>query len=186
MWSPAGIRRADLLAAARIAAATLAFAALAALTVHLASAAQARQVLGFTFPGIPRRLSQSEAIFLNNARMLAGILVGAGVVQLLAVDQSRGLDHALGIGVRTICDVALAIATLVNALIVGSSLGAYGSRALSSMLPHGPFELGAFSLALSLYLSARRSEVTRRRFVVTGVVAMAALAIGAMLEVYGR
>jgi hypothetical protein len=186
MSSQAGIRRADLVAAVRIAAVMLAFAALAALAVHLASAAQARHVLGFTFPGIPRRLSQSEAIFVNNGRMLAAVVVAAGLVQLLAGDQASALDRALAVGVRTVCDAVLAVGTLVNALIVGSSLGAYGSEALSSMLPHGPFELGAFSLALSLYLSARRGEVTRRRLVVTGVVAVAALALGAVLEVYGR
>lgn len=169
-----------------MAAALVGLAALTAIAVHLFSAAEARHLLGFTFPGLPRRLTESEAIFLNNARVLAAILVACGVVQVTVQPSRVATDRALALAVRTVCDVVIGLGCLFNVLMVGSSLGAYGARALATMLPHGPFELGAFSLALSLYLAARRGALTRRRYAVTAGLAVAALAVGAVLEVFGK
>ena len=41
-------------------------------------------------------------------------------------------------------------------LVVGAAIGAYGTRMVGAMLPHGPVELAAYSLALALYLHGRR------------------------------
>ena len=48
-------------------------------------------------------------------------------------------------------------------LVVGAALGGYGTRMVRAMLPHGPVELAAYSLALALYLQGRRRALPAAR-----------------------
>jgi hypothetical protein len=69
-------------------------------------------------------------------------------------------------------------------LLIGAAYGAYGERTVAATLAHGPFELAAFSLALGLYVSARRERLPRGVLVTVSLAAVAALALAALLEAF--
>jgi hypothetical protein len=175
-----------LIEAARVAAALIGVAAVTALVVDLFAAQEARHFLGFTFAGVPRRWSKSVSIFAGNARVLMGVLVASAIVHLARRSTNTAPERILARTVTVVCDTALAAETGFNVLLVGAAFGAYGRRGLDAMLPHGPLELTAYSLALSAYLAARRGTLTRRRLIGTAAVGLAALAVGSVLEVFAR
>lgn len=169
-------------AAARIAAALLGIAALTAAAVALLAAAPVREFLGFGFGGIDPRLSEVVSILANNLRILLALLIACGLAQL-------ALRAAPSITMRTLvvfCDVVVAGLAVAHALLVGAGVGAYGGRMVVALLPHGPLELAAYSLALALYLAARRERLAPRRYVATALAAALGLAIAAPLEVLLR
>jgi hypothetical protein len=173
-------------------------AAAAAVVVSLAPAAEVRDALGYRFEGIPDRAGEVGAILLNNLRLLAGVLAAAAVAQLArgaaGDDSARGAagdDSALGAlasgfarALVWVCDLAVAGSALGHALLIGAAAGAYGDRLLAFLLPHGPFELAAYSVALALYVDARRTTVPARRWIACAAFACAALVLGAPIEVY--
>ena len=69
-------------------------------------------------------------------------------------------------------------------IVVGASLGAYGTRMVRAALPHGPVELAAYSLALALYLQGRREPLPSRHGRDVGALSIAALALAAVLETF--
>jgi hypothetical protein len=177
-------RTADLVGAARVAAALAALTAVAAIAVRLAAADTARRLLGFTFEGVPREPGEAAAIFANNVRVLAAVLTACAMVQV-ARHRARGRwERALGRGLTAMCDAALAGGCALHVLLVGSAFAAYGQRTLAVVIAHGPFELAAFSLVLQLYLAGRRDQLCVRRPVAVALASTAALAAGAVLEVY--
>jgi hypothetical protein len=179
------LRRTDVTAAARLAAAATALAALVAVGVRLTIAPAARDWLGFQFPGVPQRIGQAGEIFANNARLLFAVLVASMVVQVArpapTATQVERVALRLLVG---LCDIVLLAAAVWHVAFVGTAIGAYGHRTLAAMLPHGPFEVSAFALALGLYLTARRESLERRRIVAVAVVSLALLAVAALLEVF--
>ena len=71
-----------------------------------------------------------------------------------------------------------------NVIVVGASLGAYGTRMVLAALPHGPVELGAYALALSLYVQGRDRPLPGRLIVAVAALSVAALALAAILETF--
>jgi uncharacterized membrane protein SpoIIM required for sporulation len=55
---------------------------------------------------------------------------------------------------------------------------------VSSILPHGPFELVAYSLALALYLQGRDRPLPARQILGIAATAILMLAIAAVLETF--
>jgi hypothetical protein len=153
-----------------------------ALLIHLALAAAVRHWLAFPFTGIPPRLAIAASIFLHNLRALAAVW------GLLLIAQSA-LWNADVPGrtcrvLRLSGEVLLGAAVAANLIVVGASLGAYGTRMLRAILPHGPFELAAYSLALALYLQGRRRPLQVRLMLRVVALSVAALALAALLETY--
>ena len=83
------------------------------------------------------------------------------------------------LGEAVLCGLAAA-----NTVLVGAGLGAYGSRMARAMLPHGPVELAAFSLALALYLQGRHQRLSSSYLIAAAAASAALLAAAAVLETY--
>ncbi len=173
------LRHDELLDAGRVAAALTAGTLAIALAVRLVAAADARDLLGFTFPGVPNRLGEAGAILLNNARVLIAILAAC-----LARKVAGGIAGVGGRAAASVCDLVLLVGCGFQVLLTGAAIGAYGSRILAAIAAHGPFELAAFSLALGLYLEARRDDLAPRRLLIVAALSLACLAVGALLEAY--
>jgi hypothetical protein len=154
-----------------------------ALVVLLWFAAAARRWLAFPFAGIPARPSTATIIFSHNLRALAaicGLLLIAQSAHWTAGTVPRPAKRTL----RWLGEALLAAAVAANLLVIGASFGAYGTRMVGAALPHGPVELAAYSLALSLYLQGRdRALPTRHAFPVLAL-SVATLALAAVLETY--
>jgi hypothetical protein len=178
------LEREDLVGAAWIAAALTALAMVVALAVRLAAADEVRQMLHFTFPGVPARFGEVGAIFANNMRVFLSVVAASGVAQAAIRVGGSGPEHVLATSLRALCDLALLLGCALQVAIVGAALGAYGGRCLWPILPHLPFELGAFSLGLSLYLEARRERVELARLLTVSAMGLSLLAAGAFVEVY--
>jgi hypothetical protein len=169
--------------AAAIAGALIVVTFLIALVVDVAFAANARRWLAFGFVGLPARPAEAVSVFRHN---LGAFLAVAG---LLVIAQTRywagetqpGRSHRL---VKGAGEVLLSGAVAANVAVVGASFGAYGARMIRAALPHGPLELGAFSLALGLYMKGRDRPIPIGLMVVVGFLSVAALALAALLEVY--
>jgi hypothetical protein len=167
---------------AGIVAAALTVAALiAAVVVRLALAAQARRWLDYRFPGVPAHVSTAVWIFGHNARGLAGVLGLLMIAQLAA--RSPDAAHAQLV-LRSAGEVVIAGAIAGNVLVIGSAIGGYGTRMLVAMLPHGPIELAAYSLALGLYLRGRRRALPTAGMVMVACASVALLALAAGLETW--
>ena len=171
-------RRAALALAAGLTVATVAVAAI----VRVAWAAEARRLLGFGFTGVPARLDTAVSIFADNARLLTAVFGAILVTQspwLAGHEAPRGPVMS---ALTAALDVVLGLAVAVNVALVGVALGAYGDRMAIAMLPHGPLELAAFTLALALYLQARRGPIPGRHVLAVGAACLAGLALAALLE----
>jgi hypothetical protein len=156
---------------------------LVALVVDAGFAAPARRWLAFDFAGLPARPAEAVSIFRHNLGALlavAGLLIIAQT-SYWAGETQPGRSHRL---VRGAGEVLLSGAVAANVAVVGASFGAYGARMIRAALPHGPLELGAFSLALGLYMQGRHRPIPVRLMVVVGVLSAAGLALAALLEVY--
>ena len=153
-----------------------------ALIVHVALAASAREWLAFPFTGVPARPGDALMIFLHNLRALAAV---AGLLLIAQSALSKpGAPGLVSRMLRVSGEVLLAAAVAANLAVVGASLGAYGTRMLRATLPHGPFELAAYSLALALYAQGRNRRLPARHALVVIAISVALLALGAVLETY--
>ena len=155
-----------------------------AIAVHLALAADARTWLRFPFTGLPARPTVAAQIFFHNLRALlavAGLLLVAQSPFWSARTAEPGAVHRI---VRGSGEVLLAAGIAANVIVVGASLGAYGTRMVLAALPHGPVELGAYALALSLYVQGRDRPLPGRLIVAVAALSVAALALAAILETF--
>lgn len=153
-----------------------------AVVARLVFAAPARHWLAFPFTGVPADLHVAAGIFLHNLRALAAV----GGLLLIAQSAYWGTHTAGSVhwALRRIGEGVLAAAVAVNVIVVGASLGAYGARMVRAVLPHGPVELAAYSLALALYLEGRRRPLRGRHVVAVLALSTAALAVAAVLETF--
>jgi hypothetical protein len=71
-----------------------------------------------------------------------------------------------------------------NVIVVGAGLGAYGTRMVLAVLPHGPVELAAYALALALYLEGRTRRLALAHILAIAALSVAALALAAGLETF--
>jgi hypothetical protein len=168
--------------AARVAAGILAATAVVAAAIRLLAADPTRRWLDYPFAGIAARPGEAAAILLHNGRALLGVF-GLLLIAQLALrtgDGPRRSHRALRAGGETL----LTGLVLANVLVVGASLGAYGTRMAAAMLPHGPVELAAFALALTLYLQGRRRSLPTRHMLATGTASLLLLAAAAALETF--
>src|SRR4051794_30186263 len=115
---------------------------LIALAVAAGAAAPARRALGFGFGGLRPGPQTALAIFAHNAMLLGGVILAAAVVHLagrrkLASAQRPGAD----VLARSALDTLVALEAAFNVAILGAAIGAYGTRMLRAILPHGPLEL---------------------------------------------
>jgi hypothetical protein len=171
--------------AAAIAGALIVATFLIALVVDVGVAATARRWLAFGFAGLPARPGEAVSVFRHNLGALlavAGLLVIAQTPYWAGETQS-GRSHGL---VRGVGEVLLSGAVATNVAVVGASFGAYGARMIRAALPHGPVELGAFSLALALYIKGRHQPIPVGLMVGVAALSVAGLAIAALLEVYAN
>jgi hypothetical protein len=165
-----------------IAAAVTSCVLLVALVTHVALAPQGRRWLHYTFPGVPARLNSAVWIFTNNGRELLGVL-GLLLISQIAARRSDGPTRAQRV-VRAGGELVLAGVIAANVLVVGAAVGVYGERMVRAILPHGPFEVAAYSLALALYLQGRRRPLPAARVAGTIVSSVALLALAALLETF--
>jgi hypothetical protein len=174
----------DGLAAAQVAAALLAFASVTAACVALAGPGEVRNWLGFGFAGIPNSFGEILSVLFNNLRLLGGIFAASWVWQLArSSDSPHPVDAWLLRAIGGFCDMIVVGAALANALVVGAGLGAYGGRMIAGILPHGMVELGAYSVALGLYRSARHEQLDRERWLTAALLSTTGLASAAVIEV---
>jgi hypothetical protein len=156
---------------------------LIALIVDVGFAPPERRWLAFGFTGLPARPAEAVGVFRHN---LGALLAVAGLLVIAqtpywAGETQPGRSHRL---MRGAGEVLLSGAVAANVAVVGASFGAYGARMIRAALPHGPLELGAFSLALGLYMKGRDQPIPVGLMIVVGVLSVAGLALAALLEVY--
>ena len=160
-------------------------AAIAACTVlagviAMAAPVQARGWLGFTFPGLAARPAVAVGILAHNLRSLSGVFV----LLIFARLAPRAPDkRSARLGVR-LGEVILAGAITANVAVVAAALGAYRQRMVLALMPHGPVELAAYSLAIALYLQDRRRNLPAAYVAKVAVACVALLAIAAVLETW--
>jgi len=157
---------------------------LVALVVRLAFAARARHWLAFPFAGVPSRPAEAASIFLHNLRALSaigGMVLMAQSPHWNTGDRQRRRTQPM---LQRVGEALLGTAVAANVIVIGASLGAYGTRMVRAVLPHGPVELAAYSLALALYLQGRHQALRPRLIITIGALSIAALAIAAVLEAF--
>jgi hypothetical protein len=155
-----------------------------ALIVRAWFSGAAQRWLAFPFTGIPARPAEAALIFTHNIRALAAI------IGLLLIAQSLHLDtRSVGAGrahrtIQRLGEVLLAAAVAANVAVVGAGFGAYGTRMLLATLPHGPVELGSYSLAFAVYLEGRSRPIALRHALAVLGLSLFTLALAAVLETY--
>ena len=170
--------------AARIAGVITIAVVLIALVVRAGFAAGARRWLAFPFTGIPAKPGEAASIFIHNLRALAaifGLLLIAQSGCWAARDGQSGVVHQT---LRRLGEALLGAAIAVNVIVIGASLGAYGTRMVRAALPHGPVELAAYALALALYLQGRNRRLPTRHVLAVAALSVSALALAALLETF--
>jgi hypothetical protein len=172
--------RGVLAVAAGLTGATLAVAAI----VRIGWAADVRRTLSFSFAGIPAEPDTAAAIFATNGRLLAAVFAAVLVAQSLWLAGRDTRRSPVACGLLAGVDTVLVLAVAANAMLVGAALGAYGTRMVAAVLPHGPLELLAFAAALALRLRALRGPLPARRILGTAAASLALLALAAVLETY--
>ena len=161
---------------------TIAGSMLVAGAVRVAMAAPIRERLGYTFRGVPARPDVAIGIFAHNLRAILGVFGLLLVAQIAArATGGAGRVHRVTIMVGEIILVGVAS---TNVLVVGAALGAYGPRMVRAVLPQGPIELAAYSLALGLYLEGRRRALPAAHVAKVAALSVALLALAAALETF--
>jgi hypothetical protein len=171
---------------ARVAGAVVVATLAIALVVGVALAPAARGWLHFGFAGVKPDARDALLIFANNCKLAAVPIVAGLMIQLrrqAQLDAQRRLAAFLG-AIENGCALALAGAVIINLALVGASLGAYGSRMARAILPHGPFELAAYSTSLGFYLRLRREAVPAAGWAASAILVVGLLAVAAVLETF--
>ena len=164
----------------RVAGVLLAVFALTAIVVRLLAAGPVRSWLGFPFTGVPATVVEAARIFANNATAMFG-LFGLLLIAQLAERRPHGPARAQR-WIQTGGELLLAGAIAANLVVVGAALGAYGTRMVRAVLPHGPVELAAFAVAIALYLQGRQRALPVRQLLLTAAASVGLLAAAALLE----
>jgi len=151
--------------------------------VGVAFASDARGWLRYTFRAEPADAGEATAIFADNCWALLGV-VGLLVIAQAAARTPNGPRRSQR-WLRAGGELVLAAVIAHNVLVVGAALGAYRTRMVWAMLPHGPVELAAYALALGLYLRGRRRPLPAAQIAGTLAASVALLAAAAVLEAYG-
>jgi Stage II sporulation protein M len=167
---------------ATVSATTAAGTLLVAAAVRATIAAPVRDRLGYTFPGVPAHLDVAIGIFANNGRVILGVLGLLLVAQISA--RTAGGPPPIQRVLVTGGELILTGVAAANVLVVGAALGAYGQRMLRAVLPHGPIELAAYSLALGLYLEGRRRRLPAAHLAKVILASVVLLAVAALLETF--
>ena len=144
-----------------------------AVVVAVAARVQARAWLGFTFPGVGARPAVAVAVFAHNLRSLSGVFV----LLIFARLAPRAPDKRTARLTVRLGELLLAGAITANLVVVGAALGAYRERMVLALMPHGPVELAAYSLALALYRQDRRRYLPAAYVANGGQVAAAVLPV---------
>jgi hypothetical protein len=175
--------RSTLLVAATVAGALIVAGCVIAAVTSLAFASEARRWLAYPFTGIPSRTGEAIAIFLHNVRALAAV---AGL--LLVAQSPRLAGNADGgpvhRAIRRGGEALLAAGVSANVIVVGASLGAYGSGMIRAVLPHGPVELAAYALVLALYIQDRNTPLPMSHLLAIAAMSISLLALAAVLETF--
>ena len=182
LWPRAAARPGTVELALRIAALTFIGVLVVAGVVRVALAGHARGWLGYAFPGVPARWDVAIGIFAHNGRAILGVF-GLLLIAQLAARHPDGPGRAQR-SILAAGELILAGVILANVLVVGAGLGAYGERMARAELPHGPVELAAYSLALSLYLQGRKRALSAARLTKVAAASVALLALAAALETF--
>jgi hypothetical protein len=132
---------------------------------------EARELLGFRFDRPARHPCDAIGVAATNLRLVAAALVAAWGVRICP-------------RLRLPLDITLAAVLALNTVAAGVALGAYGSRLLGAVAPHGPVELAGFALAGGAYLAARAGEPGAGRLARAAGGAVVLVAAGAALETY--
>jgi hypothetical protein len=148
--------------------------------VRVVFAGQAREWLGYSFPGVPARADVAVGIFAHNGRAILGVF-GLLLIAQLASRRPGGPGRTQR-GILLAGEVILAGVMVANVVVVGAGLGAYGARMARADLPHGPVELAAYALALGLYVQGRKRALPIARLTKTIAASVALLALAAVLE----
>ena len=155
-----------------------------ALLIRLTAMSATQCLLGFTFPGLRPSLTTATSVFLNNAR-LALVLFAFALVMSLGGTRGRSDPDVLARVACALMDAIVAAVVLLNVALVGASVGAYGARMVRTLLPHGPLEVLAYSIAISAYANARMGRRQHwRDLVLAGGACLVMLAVAAMVETY--
>jgi hypothetical protein len=85
---------------------------------------------------------------------------------------------------RAFLDASLAVPLVVNAAVLGVTVGAYGSRAITALAAHTPIEFAALALSGGAYMHARKQTVRPAELAVTALLCAALLGAAAVLETY--
>ena len=179
--TPARLQRRELIRLAiLIGAVAIAACIVIAGLVAVAAPAWARAWLGFTFPGLAPRPAVAEGILAHNLRSLSGVFVLLTFARLA----SRAPDKRTARLAVRLGEVILAGAITANVVVVAAALGAYRERMVMALMPHGPVELAAYSLAIALYLQDRRRDLPAAYVAKVAVACVALLAIAAVLETW--
>lgn len=153
-----------------------------ALLTGVVLADQASSWLEYRFPGVPAHAGEAVLIFEHNLTALLGVL-GLFLIAQIAARRPDG-PGPVQRAVQVCAELSVAAAIAANTLVVGVSLGAYGTRMLRAMLPHGPVELAAYTLTIALYLHGRRQALPARQIAATIATSVTLLAVAAVLETF--
>jgi hypothetical protein len=159
--------------------------AIVALLTRLVDARGARDVLAFGFVHMPMTLGEAWSILVSNTELACIPIVFALVLRFsprVGFGRAGALTCRAG---RLLMDTVLLAGVLVNVLVVGVAVGAYGVRMIMALLPHGPVEVLSFSAAVAVYVAVRRDlPLSHRTIGVTIGGCLAGLAIAAALETF--
>ena len=131
-------------------------------------------------PGRRRRLARFCTTSTRSSP-IGGLLLVAQSPHLAGRTHENGLVQR---GLQFAGEILLCAAVTANVVVVGASLGAYGARMLRAALPHGPVELAAYSLALSLYIQGRRRPLAIGHVLGVAALSVSGLALAAILETF--
>jgi hypothetical protein len=158
-------------AACWVAAASVAIAA-AGVVIGCGLGHGARHRLGFEFGGVPRTPGEALGIAVHNGWLAALALIAAAIVQRLDAPA------------RAFLDASLTMLLIVNATVVGITVGAYGGRAFTALVPHTPIEFAALALGGGAYMHARKQAIAIPTLAATALLCALLLAVAALLETY--
>lgn len=173
--------------AVAVAALVLGGVAAIAVVCRLFFSSAARGWLGFGFHPPPATVETALETLETNVGLASLALVAALALSLLAeaATDLGTFGRTLLWFARGAFDLVLASIVALNVCVVGLALGAYGLRMVLVLLPHGPVELAAFSVALSAYLVARREGLALGPLLAVWAITVGTLVAAAGLETWG-
>lgn len=135
----------------------------------------------FTLPeATDGSLSDAAVILRSNLTLLFVIAACAGF-QRFARDE---VDSGSRPWIKWITTAIIVVFITLNVWTTGVVIGHLGLDAVMRIVPHAPFEIGAFVLGIIAYLEARRDELTGRRAALLFGTATALMIVGALIETY--